>query len=946
MKILKLVAIGLGSVIGLLVVAGLAVALLFDPNDYKDTVAALAEERTGRSLVIGDDLDLSVFPWLAVETGGIAIGNAPGFEGQDFATIDEVSVRVRLLPLLRRRVEVGTVTLDGLRLNLGRDADGRGNWEDLLAQSAADAAPAETAAGGPGIEQFGVEGIRIRDGAIYWHENVSDVRYVVSGLDFDSSSISPGTPTELRIELDVRDVGSQLSAHLRAAATAEWTANGDFRATGIDVRYAVADAREVTRAEGRLEIDALSGSASGPIDAGAGRLSASLTAPPVGPSDLDVAARWQAARFEPAAGTLGVDTLVTSAGGLEAAWQLDAVALAGTPRFAGSVELTSGTGADAVALLDVALPDGLDPASIGRLELRAGFDATLDPQNVTLTDVAAAALGVNAVGSATLDGTERLTARLQIPAFAPNETLKRLARERVPDGIEIDAIDRLALSAEVDADFAARTTTLSNVRAELLGATLTGNARSTVRDGGTVIDGAIRSTPIAPERVFALAGELLAGDLEPAELGSLSIDTRFRVDTARDTASLDGFAIEAFGLAASGDLSASGLSASPSVTGRAQLRAFDPRGVLRRFGQNVPQSSDPTALSSASIDTRFAIDADGGRFDDLVVVLDDSRISGSFSVADFEAPQYRFDLSADDVDVDRYLPPSADEAEAGERTAGDIELSNDALTGIDIGGSARVGRLGIAGLELANVSTSLAIGGGRASVESARADLYGGRFEGGLGVDTTGDRPTLALTGQAAGVALEPLVTALTGGSVFSGTGNLDLDLKGTGATIAENIATAAGAVSFSLTNGALDGFNLGHSLCKLFNAATSAAAPAANVPDVTEFQLVQGSATVRDGIASSDDLLFRTSYLDNRGGGRVALVEQRLDYEFDAEMTGPIRIQGCQTMDRLIGGSLPWTITGTLDDPVILPDFREYLRQRIEDQLRDRLQDRLRDLL
>ena len=64
--------------------------------------------RTGRKLAVTQDLKLSYFPWLAVETGGITIGNAPGFGGDaadkpPFATIERVAARVKLLPLLSKQ---------------------------------------------------------------------------------------------------------------------------------------------------------------------------------------------------------------------------------------------------------------------------------------------------------------------------------------------------------------------------------------------------------------------------------------------------------------------------------------------------------------------------------------------------------------------------------------------------------------------------------------------------------------------------------------------------------------------------------------------------------------------------------------------------------------------------------------------------------------------------
>src|SRR5690606_23752114 len=102
-------------------------------------------------------LELELFPWLAVEAGGVTLGNAPGFDpAVPFATAERVAAEVRLLPLLSRRVEIGTIRLDGLELNLTRDANGRGNWQDFSAQpeTAASAGDAELLS----VQDFNVDG--------------------------------------------------------------------------------------------------------------------------------------------------------------------------------------------------------------------------------------------------------------------------------------------------------------------------------------------------------------------------------------------------------------------------------------------------------------------------------------------------------------------------------------------------------------------------------------------------------------------------------------------------------------------------------------------------------------------------------------------------------------------------------------------------------------------
>jgi AsmA protein len=122
---------GLAAGIGVLVCALLVgVWLLVNPNHYKARIAAAVKESTGRELQLTGDIKLSVFPWIALELGPATLGNPPGFSEEPFLSFAHASVRVKLLPLLRERLEVARVEIEGLNVRLRKNAEGRGNWQD------------------------------------------------------------------------------------------------------------------------------------------------------------------------------------------------------------------------------------------------------------------------------------------------------------------------------------------------------------------------------------------------------------------------------------------------------------------------------------------------------------------------------------------------------------------------------------------------------------------------------------------------------------------------------------------------------------------------------------------------------------------------------------------------------------------------------------------------
>ena len=956
MKIIRYLAAALAALAALLVLAVLLVVWLFDPNDYKDYVTQWAEEQTGRTFTIDDSLELEIFPWLAVETGGIAVGNAEGFGEAPFATVERIAARVRLIPLLSREVDVGTITLEGVELNLAVDAGGRGNWEDLLSrlngagtgsEAVAVAEPAAEPADEP-FESFDIEGVRVRDGLVYWRENVDEVRYLMRGLNFDTGSIGLDRTTDIELGFEILDVESQLTLGIESEATA--TLAETLVARDVAFEFTLRDGLGDERARGRARVDLVQAELGGLIAFGATELSTRLTDPPLGNGTVDIAATWQTAELVPEAQALRVEGLETNIAGIEARWQLSGSSIFDAPRLAGSVEVAPAPLAAALELLAVALPDGVDPDSLGRFEGRADFASSLESRQTELGNVNANLLGFTATGEANIDSAEQLSAELAIVAFDTSESLRGLLAAMLPETIDTAAFERLAYTGGVDWNRATGSLLLRDFEAELLGAAATGELEIASEPEGTAARGSVSTSRFAPDALASAFAALLPENIGADELGTLAADAEFSYDPLSDSAIVDPLSLEVFGLRGSGRVTATRLSQSAMLEGQARLDPFAPRDLLRRFDQPVPQTSDPTALQSANVATRFEIDATGGQFDGIDLLLDESRIEGSIVVNDFQNPAYRFTLAADRIDVDRYLPPRAGEAADDERVAGDIRLSSRALNVLDIDGRVEVGDLTLAGLSFQNVVTPIVLGEGRAELTPAHADLYGGTFDGGLSVDTAGELPSLAVTGQAIGLDLAPLLAARADESNVSGIGSFDLSLTGSGETVTENLRSAEGNLSFALRDGTLAGFNLGRSICAAFNAIDGLAPPDNSVPDRTNYELIQGAATVSEGIAHSDELLVRTTFMDITGAGRLGLAGGQLNYDFESELTGPIGIRGCEPMDDMIGGSIPWTLRGTLSDAEIRPDFEEYLRQRIEDEaadrLRERLEEELRDLL
>ncbi|GAB7531643.1 AsmA family protein [Pseudomonas sp. 3A(2025)] len=126
-KILGLFVLGLLLII---VALGFALTHLFDPNDYKDEIRQLARDKANIELTLNGDIGWSLFPWLGLELHEAQVATLKN-PTQPFADLQMLGLSVRVLPLLRREVQMSDIRVEGLNLILLRDKSGHGNWEDI-----------------------------------------------------------------------------------------------------------------------------------------------------------------------------------------------------------------------------------------------------------------------------------------------------------------------------------------------------------------------------------------------------------------------------------------------------------------------------------------------------------------------------------------------------------------------------------------------------------------------------------------------------------------------------------------------------------------------------------------------------------------------------------------------------------------------------------------------
>ena len=119
----------MGVTVAAVVVGVGLLAVTFDPNTQKDRIVEAVRRATGRELVLAGPLKLSLGWVPTIEAEDAALANRAGGSRPQMATVARLRASVALLPLLSRRVEVESVTLDRPDILLETDAQGIGNWQ-------------------------------------------------------------------------------------------------------------------------------------------------------------------------------------------------------------------------------------------------------------------------------------------------------------------------------------------------------------------------------------------------------------------------------------------------------------------------------------------------------------------------------------------------------------------------------------------------------------------------------------------------------------------------------------------------------------------------------------------------------------------------------------------------------------------------------------------------
>jgi AsmA protein len=205
---LKWGAIIVGCLAVVIIAALVIVPMFVDLGKYKPVLENKVVEATGRPFSVGDDLKLSLFPWAGVSFSNLKLGNTDGFSEKEFVNIKSFEVRVKLLPLISKEIEIKRFVMDQPRIVLVKNKKGRGNWEqpgqkkESTAKKPA-AADSPAGIGGLPISALTVGNFSIENGSALWIDHTTNTRKEVQNIKLNLKDVSLERPVKVAFSADL-----------------------------------------------------------------------------------------------------------------------------------------------------------------------------------------------------------------------------------------------------------------------------------------------------------------------------------------------------------------------------------------------------------------------------------------------------------------------------------------------------------------------------------------------------------------------------------------------------------------------------------------------------------------------------------------------------------------------------------------------------------------------
>jgi uncharacterized protein involved in outer membrane biogenesis len=905
-KILKYSAIGVASLLGLLVIGIAVIAATFNPNDYKQQIIDIVKTKKERTLKLDGDISLAFWPSIGANLGRVSLSEHKN--DKEFAALEGVKVSVAILPLFKKQLVIDTIYIDGARANIVRYKDGTTNIDDLLSKDEEESEAVK----------FDIDGINITDSSASYSDEKSGAKYSLSKFNLKTGHVALAEPIELETDFSVTANQPEVAAD--AVIKGEFLVDPDnkhyvakdFDASikgnllgGKDVDIKASGDIDAKPETAEFLIDDLKLAATGLFDGA--KMTVDFDAPELIAQKDQVTSKKATVKLvqEKAGDTMKANLVMADVKGSPKALQSSGIS--------GDLEINQGK--------RTVNGQFASPFS-GNLEGLV-FDlpkltGNLDIKDPTLPNGGAKgnfALSLHADAKQELVNSQ-FNLKVDTTQLKGDVAVASFKQPNIKFNLNADTLDLNKLLGPAKAEPAAaksksdKPADLSALKTLLLDGKI---AIGKLLYDQYVLTGLNVAIKANGEKLTLTGLNVKLDDSQIKGNFGISQFTRplYTFDIDIDRINVDRYLKPA----AAGDNKAAAKTDDKPLDLSA-LKALNADGSLR-IGQ---LQYGKTNASNVRIDLK----ADGQKLsvNPLAAKVDDSQVNANIGITRFHDPVYSFNVNIDKLDADRYITKS--DKPAPTKTAsnsGDQPIDLSALKKLNATGEAKIGWLKLANVKTQNVNIGLKAADGIATVSPFTANLYQGSMDGSLRVDARGT-PNITFKQDMKNIAIGPLLVDAINNDMLEGKGSLNVDVSTTGNTVNALKKALNGKTAINLVDGAVKGIDIAGTLRDLkskVNLLKGQSNVGADQSKKTDFSELKATFDIRNGVAHNEDLEMKAPILrlgkgDSRGD--IDIGNETINYLAKPTVVKSLKGQGGADLDALAGFAIPVKITGTFSNP------------------------------
>jgi uncharacterized protein involved in outer membrane biogenesis len=188
------------------VLLGVGVAILLANLDKiveskKDYILEKAETAVGREITI-EDIGVTLSRGIGVKLSNVTLADDPDFRTGHFVTAKDLTVRVKLLPLIRKQIEVKRLVVNEPVVHVILGENGLFNYSSMIQKAGPggeDSAPAGASKNQPGAAALVLAFADIKNGSVRFEDRKTGMDLNVSRIDATAKNAGLGQVASIKI---------------------------------------------------------------------------------------------------------------------------------------------------------------------------------------------------------------------------------------------------------------------------------------------------------------------------------------------------------------------------------------------------------------------------------------------------------------------------------------------------------------------------------------------------------------------------------------------------------------------------------------------------------------------------------------------------------------------------------------------------------------------------